>query len=409
MEDSDNLDNAGWTPESTPIIPPNPILSISEFTGGKSALFNLLDVGTVRSPTSGRMAIALALELEKIGKEDEILIPAYHCSSMVAPVVHYGAKPVFYKILPDMSVDLEDIEEKLTPHTKGLLITHYFGFVQPIQKIRDFCDRKNIILIEDCAHAFFGEVEGKPIGSFGDYAVGSYMKFFPVFDGGCLVSGRHSLKEITLESGGVSFELQSLINILELSFKYNRLRILSLILKLPLKFKSYLWSIFKTHNTKKGRQPPIAPNASHGGFDFDKSWIRKKISRCSNSILRICSTKHLIEARLQNYRYLSQQFSDSDKYKPLLPVLPDHTVPYVFPLLITDTRINVNDVFYNLRKKGIPLLRWEELWDGVDSRTCDISQNYSQNLIQIPCHQSLSQIELDRMITLVKDRFKKIY
>ena len=92
----------------------------------------------------------------KIGKNDKVLLPAYHCIAMVEPVVWSNATPVFYKINADTSVDLDDIRTRLDSSTKLLLITHYFGFPQDLSKLRIFCDEHHILMLEDCAHAFFG-------------------------------------------------------------------------------------------------------------------------------------------------------------------------------------------------------------------------------------------------------------
>ena len=60
-------------------------------------------------------------------------------------------------------------------------------------------------MLEDCAHAFFGEYENRPLGSFGDYAIASTMKFFPTSEGGCLVSSHHSITSLHLKSAGIAF------------------------------------------------------------------------------------------------------------------------------------------------------------------------------------------------------------
>ena len=70
-----------------------------------------------------------------------------------------------------------------------MIAAHYFGLPQPMSRMRQFCDDRGIALIEDCAHAMFGEADGRPIGSHGHYAIASLTKFLPTTDGGCLVYG----------------------------------------------------------------------------------------------------------------------------------------------------------------------------------------------------------------------------
>lgn len=385
----------------TNVLSANPALSASAFLGGKSKSAQLLDVSKPLITTSGRMAIALIIEKEGIGPGDEVLIPGYHCNSMVTPIVNVGGTPVFYKILPNMNADLADIRSKLSDKTKGILVTHYFGFTQPLTALRSLCDTHKLILIEDCAHAFFGLVDEKPVGSYGDYAIGSIMKFFPVFDGGCLVSSRHRLQPGTLRSGGRSFELQSVLNTLEISFAQNNLVLLKWLLILPLAIKTRIWNWIKTHRHNRGETTQTAPAASCGGIDFDSDWIHIRGSIGTRLLLKLLSTNRIVKRRRDNYAYLLRRLSGSRLYQPLFQVIPDETVPYVFPLLVSTP----DPVYYKLRSQGLPLLRWEQLWEGAEESDCETSNYYSRHLVQIPCHQEFSQTDLEYMASTIIDAF----
>jgi len=118
-----------------PRIPTSPVLSLASFSSSKDQhVPSVLDAGGVRFVTSGKRAIALALQQMKIGKNDKVLLPAYHCITMVEPVIQTNATPVFYKINSDTSIDLDDIQARLDGSTKLLLVVHYFGFPQNISK-----------------------------------------------------------------------------------------------------------------------------------------------------------------------------------------------------------------------------------------------------------------------------------
>ena len=112
-----------------PLLPHHSVLSLATFRARGRALFpSILDNGEGKLVTSGRMAIALALQHMGVGRGDKVLIPAFHCTSMVDPVVWVGATPVFYRIQEDTQVDLDDIRSRLDPSVRALMITHYFGF-----------------------------------------------------------------------------------------------------------------------------------------------------------------------------------------------------------------------------------------------------------------------------------------
>lgn len=389
----DDLALPGPTPTT---IPGSPILSFGSFFGGRTDIPALTQIEHTALLTSGRMAIAVALRHAGIGPGDEVLIPAYHCTSMVSPVVWTGATPVFFRIHPDTSVDIDDIKQKVSTKSRALLVAHYFGFVQSLDSLRELCDDNDLCLIEDCAHAFFGRAHGQPMGSVGDYAVGSLMKFFPVYDGGCVVSAKRDLSDLDLSSGGVSFELQSALNTVERSFIYKRLMLLWLLLALPLAAKRRIWSWLKSERNEPDGTTS-APAASDGGFDFDPRWVNKRMSLMSRFIGRFASTQRIVDNRRANYIYLQEAFADVPGCRPVHPSLADDVVPYVFPMIVD----SLDPAFLNMRRKLAPVLRWEFLWDGVDRDVCPVSFEYSRRLVQIPCHQEYKREELAWMVKVV--------
>lgn len=384
-----------------PQIPTQPILSLASFDllghYKNSSIPSILDSGQTKFVTSGRVAIALALKEIGIGVGDKVLIPAYHCPAMVEPVIWSGATPQFYKINADTSVNLEDIFSKLDKSVKLLMVTHYFGFPQNLQKIKAFCESRNIYLLEDCAHAFFGEFDRKPLGSYGDYAIASSMKFFPIYEGGCLVSNQKNIKQLELYSAGLSFEIKAALNSLEKAFDYGRLMWLKNVLSVPLKIKNKIWVILKNKNSIK---QSIGPGSSDGGFGFEAQWLSKRSSLFSQYLIRFISYQRIIRQRRENYQLLLKAFGDLPECRPLFLNLPDNVVPHVFPLIVNHS----SAIFPLLKKAGIPIIRFGEyLWHGVDESTCPVSVYLSHNLLQFPCHQELTSQEIEWMIGEVRE------
>lgn len=383
-----------------PILPINPIFSWASFGHNHvKTVPSVLEAGAHCFLTSGRMSIAMALKLMDIHPGDKILLPAYHCSSMIEPVIWTGADYTFYRIHPDTSIDLDDIECKLESRTRMLMITHYFGFPQSNRLIRDFCDRHNLILLEDCAHAFFGQQDGLPLGSYGDYAIASTMKFFPVFDGGCLISARHSLDQIQLEPAGTVFQIKAVMDSLERMVEYRHSRLAQLFLTFPLYLKNRLWSSIRARS--QGEIPVISytPPASEGGFSFDPVWINKAMSLCSKWIMQRASQKWIIEQRRKNFLRLLEALGTLPHCRPLHTDLPESVVPYVFPLWVEKPEI----VFPELKRKRVPTLRWDFLADTIDAAICPVSADWALKLLQFPCHQELHPEELEWMITQIRE------
>lgn len=379
-----------------------PILSAASFarTAG-SVPKSILDVGNARFVTSGRMAIGLALLQMNIGAGDTVLLPAYHSLSMIPPVLWRGARPVFYKVGPDTALDLVDLATKLDASTRAIMVTHYFGFPQDMVPIRAFCDAHALLLLEDCAHCFFGEHAGQPVGSFGDYAVASSMKFFPVYEGGCLVSARNRLDTVALHSAGLGFEAKVALAGLEQSFAHGRLGLLRAALWLPLALKSALWRSIKA---LRPALPALTPSSSDSTAEFDAYWVDKRSSRFSRLLLTHVSHTRIVAVRRARFRQLAQALDGLPGCRPLFASLPDGVCPWLFPLLVDDA----DAIFAQMVRTGVPVVRFaEQLWPGVDASVCPNSAMLSRKVLSFPCHQELTDDEFDLMISIIKDGLQR--
>lgn len=379
--------------------PVSPVLTFASFFhGGAAPVKSILDAGQAKLVTSGRIAIALALRQMNIGPGDSVLVPSFHCASMIEPVTWSGATPVFYRIKADTSVDLDDIAAKLDPTARVLMVTNYFGFPQDLAAIRAFCDRHGLLMLEDCAHCFLGEFRGKPVGSYGDYAIASSMKFFPIYEGGMLVSARHSLAAVELQSGGAGFEVKATLNALEDSFEYGRLGLIKALLWLPLATKDLVWRSIKAHKPSGAR--PMVPGSSEGGFGFDPAWLDKRSSIFSRLMLKLVSRPRMGALRRSNYLKIAAALQGIAGCRPLFPSLPEGVYPWVFPLLTE----NSQPIFNTLKSQGLPIIRFGEyLWPGVDASVCANSVDLSRRVMSFSCHQELREEELDWMIAKIKD------
>jgi len=384
-----------------PRIPASPVLSLASFSYAKDQhVPSVLDAGGVRFVTSGRAAIALALQQMKIGKNDKVLLPAYHCIALVEPVIWAKATPVFYKINSDTSVDLDDIQARLDGSTKLLLVVHYFGFPQNLSKLRIFCDEHNILLLEDCAHSFFGEYDGRPLGSFGDYAIASTMKFFPIYEGGCLVSSRYPISSLHLEPSGVGFEMKAVLDVLERGFKYGRFGFIQKLIYLPMLLKNFIWGLVKKRVSSE--KIDFGPGSSEGSSGFEEKWLYKESSFFSKYLTKRVSQMRITTRRRENYLTLLEALTGLPGCHPLFARLPDGVIPHVFPLIVEEPE----KIFKPLKNLGVPVIRFGEfLWQSMEAGICPVSTSLSKRVFQFPCHQELTPAELDWMIREIKGVF----
>lgn len=389
------------SPPQTPAIPLSPVLSGPglRLRSPPRQAPSILDCGERIHVTSGRAAIALALEHAGIKAGDEVLIPAFHCESMVSPVKWRGATPVFYQINADTSLNVADLEKRINSNTKAILVTHYFGFLQNMAPIADLCQRHKLLLIEDCAHAFFGSRNGTAVGGWGDYAIASTMKFFPVYDGGILASTKHALTLPKLDAPGMRFQIKSFFNTLEKAIAYQRLGVFGKAVKCVVWIKEWSWNIIKGASMVRGGAP-LGPESSDGGYGLDEQWIHKTISEPSRWIIKHSDLERIVVQRRKNYTKLEEALRDINGTRALFDQLPPNTFPLVYPLYVDDPQ----RYFKPLKDKGVPIWRFGEYLDvQIDEHVCKNSVKLSRHVFQFPCHQELTDIEMDWMIQQIKN------
>ncbi len=116
-----------------------------------------------------------------------ILVPAYHCGSEVDALVTAGLQVDLYAQSPGLVADPDDLAAALRPDTRAIYVIHYFGLTQPrIAEIAALVRARGVALIEDCALALGARGSDGAAGSWGDAAVFSFAKFFPLIEGGAL-------------------------------------------------------------------------------------------------------------------------------------------------------------------------------------------------------------------------------
>jgi len=393
------MSNSPETPKSSahfPKVPARPVLSLTDFGWERTTPQMVADSGQIKFTVNARTALAHALLHAEVDKGSSVLVPALHCPSMVSPLVWLGMEPIFYPIRPDMSVDVEALSRFVRSDTRVLIAVHYFGFVQDMLPLRKFCDSHGLILIEDCAHAFFGEFEGQPLGRQGDYAIASIMKFLPIAEGGCLVSARRSLDTVKITHGGPFFQIKSIVNALELACAHGRLAALAYVVSI----KDRLWLQFKRQQSPL----PISANGSKGDqvldadYIFDSSKLGIHMSKFSTAVFGAVSISRACARRRANFLRLQEGLEQIHGGKALFPSLPTGVYPQVFPMLIDEPA----KVFPLLKQQGVPIIRFGEFrWKGVDGTVCPISDELSRRVFQFPCHQSLTDKEIDWLIETI--------
>lgn len=370
-----------------PRVPARPLLTC--VTGNGAAVPHLqvaavTDLPHVAWLSNGRSAIARAAQLAGVDASSSVLVPAYHCESMAAPFAWLGARIGYYRIRDDLSIDLDHLIASADERTKLVLVPQYFGHLRSTRELQEICRQRGWTLVEDRAHAFFALGAPDDIGRDSDFVVASSSKFFAAFDGGVLASRSHGVPP-ALRRPGLAAEIQTAINAMEYAFEYGRLprlrRIASPLLERARRLRS------SPSNT-----PSTGGLASrYGGVEFEAEGIDVRATRVAQWLAARADRSAIAGARRENWQAMRERLSCSAKLCFPVSELGDRAVPYVLAVEIPEPE----RVFPELKRRGVPVYRWETAFEASAARACPVSARFRRTLIQLPCHQGLTVAERD--------------
>lgn len=144
----------------------------------------------VRTAASARAALLAALPALGIVPGDEIVVPAYTFSGVVAALrgAGYGVVPADIEA-QTFNLDPVAVAARIGPRTRAILATHLFGRPCALPALQQSAADRGLVLIEDAAQAMGGQLNGIPLGAFGDAAIVSFDLLKPVnsFGGGAVI------------------------------------------------------------------------------------------------------------------------------------------------------------------------------------------------------------------------------
>jgi CDP-6-deoxy-D-xylo-4-hexulose-3-dehydrase len=145
----------------------------AEYIGMKHCLF-------VNSGSSANLCAFMALTSPLLGERavkrgDEVITVAAGFPTTIAPIVQFGAVPVFVDVtIPQYNIDVSLLENALTKKTKAVILAHTLGNPFDLSAVKNFCSANNLWLVEDNCDSLGSLYQGKKTGSFGDIATSSF-------------------------------------------------------------------------------------------------------------------------------------------------------------------------------------------------------------------------------------------
>lgn len=173
---------------------------------------------------NGTIALHLALVALGIGEGDEVIIPSFTMIATAFAVCYVGATPIFVDANKrTWNIDVNRIEEKITPRTRAIIPVHIFGNPCNMDAIVDIAKRHNIHIIEDAAEAHGAEYNGKKIGSFSSIGCFSFFanKNLTTGEGGMVVTSSKDLYDKCRYYKNMCFPLEGPRNYMHKDIGYN--------------------------------------------------------------------------------------------------------------------------------------------------------------------------------------------
>ena len=161
----------------------------------ETELARRLNVKHAHLCASGTAALSTALAACGIGAGDEVIVPPFTFVATIEAVLMAGAVPVLADIDDTLCLSPDGIAAALSPGTKAVLPVHMCGAMARIDEIRNLCDRKGLILVEDACQSIGASFQGQAVGTFGAAGCFSFdpVKTITCGEGGAIVTNREAI------------------------------------------------------------------------------------------------------------------------------------------------------------------------------------------------------------------------
>jgi len=156
-----------------------------------------LDIENINLLTNGTVALELALKACGI-QEGEVITTPFSFVATTTSIIWENCKPVFVDIDRDtLCIDVNKIEEAITPNTKAIMVVHVYGYPCDVERIEEIAKKHNLKVIYDGAHCFGCKYKGKSLLDYGDISTCSFhaTKVFHTIEGGACVAKTKELND----------------------------------------------------------------------------------------------------------------------------------------------------------------------------------------------------------------------
>jgi DegT/DnrJ/EryC1/StrS aminotransferase family protein len=304
------------------------------------------------------------------------LVPDYNSGNEVLAMRAAGVTIQYYPVGPDGQIDPSVVEQFCNRYDPDVLyVIHYLGWPQPMWALTRLCRERRVLLVEDCALALLSALDGRPLGSFGDWAVYCLYKTLPVPNGAILVQNTtrvEALEQLPLHRATAASDAGRTA---ELFVQRIRSRL------------NGVGGALQIIKRSVGRAATAldVTRANVGDIGFALADVDLAMSPVSTHLLGRFDFDAIRHTRVQNFLHLSHLLDG--RASVWQRELADGVCPLFFPLLVPNKRVAADA----LRQRGIEAL---EFWnEGADTPDCDVAPTtrfLRAHVLELPLHQDLT-------------------
>lgn len=331
--------------------------------------------------SNGTAALHCACIAAGIGQGDEVITTPLTFAASANCALYCGAKPVFADINPDTyNIDPDSIEKCITDKTKAVVAVDFTGQAVEISRIKEICDKHNLVFIEDAAHAIGTKYEGQPIGSLADMTCFSFhpVKTITSGEGGAITTNNEEFhqKLVLAHTHGIVKE-EAYMDEKGVGLWYYEQKSLGYNYRMTDFQAALLLSQLNKLEKFKGRRQEIVERYNKAFAEMPEIIIQKNIPESDT-----CNHLYVIRLNFDVLACNRKQFFDAMGAENVQPQV--HYVPvYWFPY-------------------------YQQL--GYRKGLCPIAENTYKGIMSIPLYPKMSDHDVEDVIHAVKkvvDNYRK--
>lgn len=336
--------------------------------------------------SSGRAALQLALRSLGLAPGSEVLVPTYHCPTMIAPVEAQGLVPRFYGVDGQGLPQLAGIDTREDRRPRAIIVSHLFDRARSLFEVRGWCDQHGMVMIEDCAHAPIGMAGERPAGHWGDFATASISKFAAVPEMGMMACAHASPLACQLTKPSLAEQVKGVWTVLDRAAAFRR----PAVLHPAIRWLGRLRSAGKVTPSAQATssQAPLDRQAMMLACDMSRTghaptWIARALAGSAFD-------ERAAAMRRANHAALRAAVAGVPGVRALFESCPQDAAPYAAALWVDEAE----RVYEALRQAGEAVYRWDRVWPGTPVLAGDCAPAWRRHVLQCLCHQDLSPLDM---------------